>query len=244
MAVTTKHANNFDRLNAWLNNIEGSAVNLASTIVPWLTPIAPMVMTFNHASVILGHWVWAIPVAATVELLGFATISTIVHFWMFNKKNKAEYKKAPTWIAVIMFGFYLALVLSTNVLLDLGPKVGLDADYVEIVVKALFTMQTIPGAVIVVVRAGHRNLLKEIEKTKQDAAQADTQGAQVAGKKKGKKGKKTQVARKSVKEADLIAYLQANKNETQEQVALHFGVTRSAIGQRIAKLVKDGKLKI
>lgn len=239
MAIA-KEQNKFDRLNSWLNNIEGSAVNLASTIVPWLTPIAPMVMTFNHASVILGHWIWAIPVAATVELLGFATISTIVHFWMFNKKNKAEYKKAPTWVAVLMFAFYLSLVLSTNVLLDLGPKVGLDRDYVEIVVKALFTLQTIPGAVIVVVRAGHRNLLKELEKEKQDREQVATQGPQVAGK---KKGKTPQVANKRVKEADLIAYLLANKTASQQQVADHFGVTRSAIGQRISKLVASGKLK-
>lgn len=240
MAIA-KEQNKFDRLNNWLNNIEGSAVNLASTIVPWLTPISPMVMTFNHASVILGHWIWAIPVAATVELLGFATISTIVHFWMFNKKNKAEYKKAPTWIAVLMFAFYLSLVLSTNVLLDLGPKVGLDRDYVEIVVKALFTMQTIPGAVIVVVRASHRNLLKEIEKDKQVTTQAAQGGGQVAGK---KGSKKKQAARKSVKEADLIAYLLANKQASQQQVADHFGVTRSAIGQRIQKLVASGKLKV
>lgn len=235
MTVTTH--NKFDRLNNWLNSVEGSAVNLASTIVPWLTPISPMVMTFNHAVDIFGGapWgtIWAIPVAATVELLGFATISTIVHFWLFNKKNRAEYKKAPTWIAVIMFTFYLALVLSTNVLLDLGPKVGLDGDYVEIAVKALFTLQTVPGAVIVVVRTSHRNLLKEIEKAKQPPPQ-------VASKKPSKTAK---VARKSVKEEELLAYLQANKGASQQQVADHFGITRSAVGQRIAKLIKNGKIK-
>ena len=66
--MTTNEQNIFDKTNYWLNQVEGSAVNLATTVVPWLTPIAPMVMTFNHATAILGHWVWAVPVAATVEL--------------------------------------------------------------------------------------------------------------------------------------------------------------------------------
>jgi len=70
--------------------------------------------------------------------------------------------------------------------------------------------------------------------------QVATQVAQVA--RKGK-GKSKQVARKSVKEADLIAYLQANKQASQQQVADHFGITRSAVGQRISKLVASGKLK-
>lgn len=158
-----KKNNKFDLINTWLNNVEGSAVNLASTVVPWLTPIAPMVMTFGHAVEIFGGgtWgiIWATPVAATVELLGFATVSTTLRFWMSNKKNRAKYKKAPTLIPASMFAFYLGLVLSTNVLLDLGPVVGISSDYVEIVVKALFTLQTIPGAVIVAVRATHRELL-------------------------------------------------------------------------------------
>ena len=70
--------------------------------------------------------------------------------------------------------------------------------------------------------------------------QVATQAAKVAG----KQGcKKKQGARKSVKEADLIAYLQANRKASQQQVADHFKVTRSAIGQRIAKLVASGKIK-
>ena len=163
--MAVKEKNKFDKWNEWLTNVEGSLVNLASTIVPWLTPISPMVMTFNHAVEIFGGgtWgiVWATPVAATVELLGFVTVSTMIRFWMNNqKKNLAAYKKAPTWVAGLMFLFYLGLVLSTNVLLDLGPVIGVQKEYVEIVVKALFTLQTIPGAVIVAVRFAHRELLE------------------------------------------------------------------------------------
>ena len=75
----------------------------------------------------------------------------------------------------------------------------------------------------------------------QDTPQVAGKPAKVAGK---KGGKKSQVARKTVKEADLIAYLLANKQASQQQVADHFGITRSAIGQRITKLVASGKLKV
>lgn len=163
--MAIKEKNKFDKWNDWLTNMEGSMVNLASTFVPWITPLAPMVMTFGHAVEIFGGgtWgiIWAIPVAATVELLGLATVSTMIRFWMHNqRKNLAQYKKAPTWAATLMFSFYLALVLSTNVLLDLGPVLGIPTKYVEIVVKALFTLQTIPGAVIVAIRFAHRELLE------------------------------------------------------------------------------------
>lgn len=51
-----------------------------------------------------------------------------------------------------------------------------------------------------------------------------------------KKGKQKQVARKPITDEALLAYLAANKEETQKQVAAHFGVTRQAIGARIKTL--------
>lgn len=44
------------------------------------------------------------------------------------------------------------------------------------------------------------------------------------------------VARKSVKDADLLAYLARNPGASQQQVADHFHVTRQAMGPRIKKL--------
>lgn len=64
---------------------------------------------------------------------------------------------------------------------------------------------------------------------------------QVAGK---KKKVATKVARKAVKEADLIDYLLANKQASQQDVANHFGVSRQAISGRIKKLVASGKIKV
>jgi MFS family permease len=46
------------------------------------------------------------------------------------------------------------------------------------------------------------------------------------------------VARKTVQENELLAYLQANAGASQTQVAEHFGVSRQAIGSRIKKIYK------
>jgi hypothetical protein len=44
------------------------------------------------------------------------------------------------------------------------------------------------------------------------------------------------VARKRVKDDELLAYLAGNAGASQQQVADHFGVTRQAIGPRLKKL--------
>jgi hypothetical protein len=48
--------------------------------------------------------------------------------------------------------------------------------------------------------------------------------------------KTKKLARKHVKDNDLLAYLASNAGASQAQVANHFGVTRQAIGPRIKKL--------
>ena len=40
--------NIFDKLNEWINGIEGSLVNFLTAFSPWLAPLAPAYMTFVH----------------------------------------------------------------------------------------------------------------------------------------------------------------------------------------------------
>lgn len=61
-------------------------------------------------------------------------------------------------------------------------------------------------------------------------------GKNVAGKNSKKGGKKEKLARKRIKNDELLAYLASNPGATQQQVADHFEVTRQAIGPRIKKL--------
>jgi hypothetical protein len=151
--------NFFDKLNDGIRNVETSFVNFISAVAPWMAPLSPAYMTYDHAVKALGFPVWvALPVAIVVEILGFSAISTFVTFWFFNRRNKAEVKKAPTGWVIFAFIFYLALIVTSNILLDAYHN----AEWAKTAVRALFTLQTIPAAVIVVARAGHKSLLGEL----------------------------------------------------------------------------------
>jgi hypothetical protein len=162
MAVK-REKNKFDTFNEWVMNVEGSVITLISTIIPWMTPIAPAVMTFKHATDTLEfHPLVAFFVAATVEALGFASLYLLVSFIMFNKKNRTKYKAAPTWSVVIAFIFYLGIIVVSNVLLDAFHSTVYE-HWVKIAVRALFTLMAIPGGIVVVVRAAHNDLLRQAE---------------------------------------------------------------------------------
>lgn len=160
----SRSENNFDRLNTWIQETENSIVNFLSAFAPWLAPLVPAFMTYQHAEGTLGFpLLIALAAAVVVEILGFSAVSTYLAFWFHNRKNKAEIKKAPLSIVVIAFSFYLALIVSSNVLLDTFPK----ERWAEISVRTLFTLQTVPAALLVAVRTQHRELLSEIYKEKQ-----------------------------------------------------------------------------
>lgn len=151
--------NNFDKLNDWIRGTETSIVNFLSAFAPWLAPATPAYMTFQHAYSTLNFpFLVALSTGVVVEILGFSAVSTFLSFWFHNRKNVAESKKAPLSVVVIAFAFYLALIVTSNVLLDSFPT----DRWAEIAVRALFTLQTIPAALLVAVRTQHRELLTKI----------------------------------------------------------------------------------
>jgi hypothetical protein len=161
--------NKFDQLNEWIRDTENSIVNFLSAFSPWLAPLIPAYMTFQHALGTLKFpWFFAFAGSAVVEILGFSAVSTYLSFWFYNRRNKAEGKKAPLTVVIIAFGFYLALIIFSNVLLDTFPS----EKWAEIVVRALFTFQTIPAAMLVSVRTQHRELLSEIAKEKRESSES------------------------------------------------------------------------
>lgn len=165
--------NVFDNLNEWVNNTEGSLVNFLTAFSPWLAPLAPAFMTYQHMVEFLQFPIWlSFVLASVVEILGFGTVSTFLDFWFFNRLNRAKQKKAPIWLVVLSFSFYLALILASNVIIDVAKEFGTLAQQATAVVtvRALLTLMTIPGAIIVAVRTGHRDLLREIKREKQEKA--------------------------------------------------------------------------
>lgn len=162
--------NFFDRLNEWINDTEGSIVNFLTAFSPWLAPLAPAYMTFKHMAEFL-HFPFLVCLALSilVEILGFSTVSTALDFWFYNRKEKAGFKRAPLEVVIGVFVFYLALILISNVVIDVSVAY-LSESWQKgaiIVVRAMLTLQTIPGALIVAVRTGHRDLLREIKKEKE-----------------------------------------------------------------------------
>jgi polyferredoxin len=158
--------NFFEKLNDGIRNIEASFVNFISAVAPWLAPLVPAYMTYWHAVDTLDFPEWvAFPAALVVEILGFSAVSTFMTFWFFNRRNKANAKKAPLPLVVFAFFFYLALIVTSNILLDASGG----AEWAVIAVRALFTLQTIPAALIVVARAGHRSLLSDMAKEKAES---------------------------------------------------------------------------
>jgi len=209
--------NLFDRVNDWIRDAESSVVNFVSAVAPWLAPLAPAYMTYIHAVGALNFPEWvAFPIALMVEILGFSTVSTGLAFWFYNRRNKAEAKRAPMGVVIFAFIFYLALIVTANVLLD-ALKAN---DGAVIAVRALLTLQTIPAALIVAVRTQHRDLLGEIER---ERANKGERSANV------RREERTQSERTrtyvSLNDADRAFLANANTAEA----AAVFGVTERAV---------------
>ena len=155
--------NIFDRINDWVRSSEASLVNLLSAIAPWAAPLAPAFLSYTHMVNNLAFPVWvAMSVAIVVEILGLSTISTALSFWSHNKRYKTEYKKAPVGLVIVAFSFYLAIILTMNVLLE-----AYDGPQTHIIAKALLTLLSIPAALILAVRTQHTELLNEIKEDKE-----------------------------------------------------------------------------
>lgn len=166
--------NLFDKLNGWVNNTEGSIVNFLTAFAPWLAPLIPAYMTYNHMIDFLSFDPWlAWVLALVVEILGFGCVSTGLDFYFYNRRNVAKSKRAPFTLIIISFAFYLGLIVTSNVVIDWAKEFGstTQVSWSIIIVRFLLTLQTIPAALIVATRTGHRDLLREIKKEKMEREQ-------------------------------------------------------------------------
>jgi hypothetical protein len=147
----------FERLmDGWRHVIQVSERTLVDNVaatVPWLAPIAPAFMVWDNAVRLLGWPVWvAWMVAGAVEGLGISVISTAFTLW--------KEKRNTFGVAIVTTVFYLATVISVNVLLDLG--------FSPIVAKGLLSLLSIPGAVTIALRTQNAQLLEEARQAKEE----------------------------------------------------------------------------
>lgn len=162
--------NTFEKINNWIRNVEGSVVNLLSSIAPWGAPLPAAYMSFTHMDTVLKFPVIvSVPVAAVIEILGFATVSTILSFWSHNRHYTDETKQAPIGLTIAAFVFYLAIVLTMNVLIDATTGTS-SAGIAIIAVRALLTLMSIPAALVLAVRTQHHEMLNDFDDKKRERA--------------------------------------------------------------------------
>ena len=187
-------------------------------IIPYMAAITTSIMLMRAAVDHFGLWGWAIgSMAGLVASFSLATAGSRI-------SDIAQKRKPLAYVSLALMVVISPIVIALS---DPTPDAATWA-WAMFPDAAILLASTVTG----------KSLLAK------DETQPGGKPGQPAGQVAGKKGsKKAKVARKSVKEADLIAYLLANKKASQQEVADHFGVSRQAIGGRIKKLVASGKLK-
>lgn len=151
--------NIFEKISATVNDAEDSIINLLCVISPWLVPVIPAFLTYWHTIKDLSFPVWvAWTSAIVVEVLGLASMRTSISFFEHNKRYSKETNKAPFGVTIGTYVFYLVVILTVNVLLDVTNGVK----WMNIVAVGLFSLLSVPAGVLISVRTQHSELLKEL----------------------------------------------------------------------------------
>jgi len=153
--------NFFDKTNEWIDAVEGSVIAMVTTLIPWLAPALPAYLTFYHLNQMVQiPMVVAVAMAMTVEFLGLAAISTAFSYMKHNKENRAKMRKVNVAFPMGAYIFYLVVVLSVNVILEL-PFGDEFHRWAQIVVIALLTLISAPAFVIVIARQQQKEMEAE-----------------------------------------------------------------------------------
>jgi len=144
--------------------MESTLVDVIAAYTPWLASVIPASIGYSSVLVSLHFEPWQAGVyAVVVECLGLATVATSLKFWSWNQEHDKN-KQAPFLLALVTAVFYLAIVLSVNVMLDPGDL------WVKIV-KALASSLSVAGALIVAMRAQQSKLEKQSDAEQVSAKQ-------------------------------------------------------------------------
>ena len=160
MKSNNKLSNVFETISETINGAEKSFLDLLSALVPWAVPVIPAYLTVYHTQHEMGFPVWVAFTAGFVtEVLGIASVSTSIKFYRHNLKYKDSKNHAPFWLALGTYVFYLVIVLTVNVLLEFVE--GTRSASVIIAI-GLFSLLSLPSAVLISIRAQHTEILSEV----------------------------------------------------------------------------------
>lgn len=159
-----------------INGAERAILDALSAIVPYTTASIPAYLTFDHTLTQMDFPAKIAWLAAfTVEVLGVTAVSTSIRFWQWNKTHSQEKDRAPFWLAIGTYAFYVVIVLSVNVILEVYAAVRSPAVIWAI---ALFSLLSVPSGILISVRAQHGEML---ETRKEQAEQRRNERQQSRG---------------------------------------------------------------
>lgn len=156
----------FEWLSASINGGERAIIDLASAVVPYMVPIIPAYLMYDHAMNHMGFEPWIAKTAGiVVELLGLASVSTAVRFFLYNRRFKKDAKtenpnKAPFNQAMIIYASYVVIVLIVNVILEWQNSTRSGWTITAI---AAFSLLSFPSGWLVALRTGFAEMLEEKE---------------------------------------------------------------------------------
>jgi hypothetical protein len=149
----------FQKVADILNGAERSFLDLLSVLVPYAVPIIPAYLTYFHTLDQMHFPPWVAKTAAfTVEVLGITAVSTAIRFWRNNQLYKSEKEKAPFILAVGVYVFYIVIVLSVNVILEIVA--GARSGWVIFSI-GLFSLLSFPSGVLISIRAQYTEMLED-----------------------------------------------------------------------------------
>lgn len=154
-------ANIFLAFSNVINGSEKSLLDLLSALVPYFVPVIPAYLTFFHTRDQMqfpDQVAWT--AAFVVEVLGITSISTAIRFYRWNVRYKDAKNKAPFWLALGTYVFYLVIVLAVNVMLEVVSGVRTGAVIWAI---ALFSLMSVPSGVLISIRTQFSEMLEERE---------------------------------------------------------------------------------
>ena len=149
-----------------LDQVEGSAIDIAVRAGPWLAPV-PTAYLVGRASKVHLMWpTWVAGAAAVaVEILGLATVTTALQLRAYNKTKRKTDPLAPFWLAASLAGVYLVIAIGMTVVMDI-------VEGLQVYSPAVFPLLSLMGGVIIAIRHDHRLRLKGIEQDKEEKRQA------------------------------------------------------------------------
>lgn len=158
--------NLFDKINRAVEDAEGSIITLVTTLIPWLAPALPAWLTYSHLSEMGIPFAVSVAMAACIEGLGLAAVSTAFSAMRHNKQHRAEVRRVSLAFPVLAYLFYITVVIVVNVVLSL-PLTETAREYAQVGAIALLTLISAPAFVIAVARNDQRAVDREWQDRRQ-----------------------------------------------------------------------------